>query len=160
VGPAGGQGSPREYRSVFDAVARRLAEAPWFADGWRVEVGAHETATWMTVDKPAWRVAGMAIHFESWVRKEQVAKRRVPVAMHVEGGHHARRAAFNEQFHAAVADVVRDWHGYAVSPAGMTRLLAAVPLDEDRAVPALEAEYARLARLGPTVDRIVDDLRR
>jgi hypothetical protein len=156
----GVRGTPARYRPVFDELARRVGEASWFADGWSVEVGAHETATWLTVDKPAWRASGMTIHFESWVRKEQLARRSVPVAMHVEGGHHARRYAFNERFHAAIADLVRGWPGYTVSPAGMTRLLAAVPLEADTLVPALEAEYARLARLGPTVDRIVGDLRR
>jgi hypothetical protein len=156
----GGHGPPPSYRPVFDELARRLGDAAWFADGWSVEVGAHETATWLTVARPAWRASGLAIHFESWVRKEQIARRSVPVAMHVEGGHYTRRYAFNERFHAAIADVVREWRGYTVSPAGMTRLLAAVPLEADRLVPALEAEYARLARLGPTVDHIVDDLRR
>ena len=158
---AGGRhGSPPSYRPVFDEVARRLGDASWFAGGWSVEVGAHETATWLTVGKPAWRASGLAIHFESWVRREQIARRSVPVAMHVEGGHHTRRYAFNDRFHAAVADLVREWPEYTVSPAGMTRLLVAVPLEADTLVPALEAEYARLARLGPTVDGIVDDLRR
>src|SRR5262245_23050833 len=144
---AGAHGPPPGYRPVFDELARRLRDASWLADGWSVEVGAHDTATWLTVGKPAWRASGMEIHFESWVRKVQIARRSVPVAMHVEGGHHARRYAFNERFHAAVADVVRGWHGYTVSPAGMTRLLAAVPLEAATLVPALEAEYARLARL-------------
>jgi hypothetical protein len=50
----------------------------------------------------------LEIHFESWIRKEQIAMRSVPIAMHVEGGHHTRRRAFNERFHAAIADLVRD----------------------------------------------------
>jgi hypothetical protein len=152
--------SPRDYRSIFDDVAERLRGAPWFADGWSAVVGEHESATWLTVSKPLWRTSGLEIHFESWIKKEQIAKRRVPVAMHVEGGYHARRSTFNARFHLEVANLVQSWEGYIANESGMTRLTTSLPLETDRLTSALEAEYTRLALLGPIMDHIADTLHR
>jgi hypothetical protein len=152
--------SPGNYRPIFDDVTRRLRGAPWFADGWSAVVGEHESATWLTVSKPFWRTSGLEIHFESWIKKEQIAKRRVPVAMHVEGGYHALRSTFNTRFHLEVANLVQSWEGYVANESDMTRLSTSLPLETGRLTSALEAEYTRLALLGPLVPHIADALRR
>jgi hypothetical protein len=152
--------SPGDYRPIFDDVAHRLREAPWFADGWSVVVGDHESATWLTVNKPMWRTSGLEIHFESWIKKEQIAKRRVPLAMHVEGGHHSRRSTFNARFHVEVAQLEQSWEGYVANESGMTRLTTSLPLEPDGSASALATKFTRLALLGPVVDRIADALRR
>jgi hypothetical protein len=147
------------YRPIYDEVAARLQAEPWFADGWIVTVGSHETLSFLGLNKEAWRVAGMEIHVESWIRKDQIAKRQVPVAMHVEGGHYVRRNVFNAQFPSGIAELVQGWEGYTVSETGMTRLTVSVPLVTDTLAEVLATEFARMARVGPVVDRIVETMR-
>jgi len=147
------------YRQIYDEVASQLRAEPWFAAGWIVTVGSHEALSWLGLSKAAWRIAGMEIHVESWIRKDQIARRQVPVALHVEGGHYLRRNAFNAQFHTEVSDLVKGWEGYAVSEAGMTRLMVSVPLEMETVARSLVTEFTRMAQVGPVVDRIVETMR-
>jgi hypothetical protein len=160
IGKQKSETSPSEYHSIFADVERRLREAPWFADGWTAVVGESEPMTWLGLNKLSWQTSGLEIHFESWIKKEQIAKRRVPVVMHVEGGHHTRRYAFNTRFHSEVAEIAQTWEGYVINEAGMTRLAISIPMDQGALAPALAVEFARLAQLGPVVDGIVDTMRR
>lgn len=138
-----------DFNPVFADVARQLRDLPWFSDGWTAVVGENEHVTWLGLNKSSWQTSGLDIHFESWIKKEQIAKRRVPVAMHVEGGHHTRRHTFNALFHAGVADLVLAWEGYLIDEAGMTPLAISIPLESDALASALVAEFARLAQLRP-----------
>ena len=148
-----------DFSPVFAEVARQLRDLPWFAEGWSAVVGENEQVTWLGLNKSSWQTSGLEVHFESWIKKEQIAKRRVPVAMHVEGGHYTRRYAFNTLFHADVAHLAQAWDGYVINESGMTRLAISVPMESDTLVSALVAEFARLAQLGPFVDRTVDKMR-
>jgi hypothetical protein len=147
-----------EFSPVFAEAARLLRDRPWFGDGWTAVVGENEGSTWLGLNKMAWQTSALEIHFESWIKKEQIAKRRVPVAMHVEGGHHTRRYAFNTRFHAEIVELVQAWEGYVINEAGMTRLAVSIPMESDALISALVVEFARLAQLGPVVDRIVDTM--
>ena len=129
--------SPGEYQPVFEDVAGRLREAPWFTDGWTATVGGSESMTWVRLNKLEWKSSGLEIHFESWIKKEQIAKQRVPVVMHVEGGHHLRRNGFNALFHSEVAERVQAWEGYVTNEAGMTRLAISIPLQQGALASAL-----------------------
>jgi len=144
----------RDFKPVFKEIERSLERQKWFSSDWRI----YNRGVYMQVYKNNWFNDDQGgIHFETYVEKDELAEKQVPIHMHVESDF-PKDEEFVRLFTGLARPVIEGWKGYKVQGTGYMICQRKLPLDPQSLQSRLVEEFGRLQELAPMIDRTISDV--
>ncbi|MBI4179869.1 hypothetical protein HY522_10665 [bacterium] len=144
----------KDYKSVFKELENNLMSLKWWTESWTI----YNRGVYMQVAKENWFNDNQGgIHFETYVEKNELAEKLVPIHMHVED-EFPKQDEFVRLFTERARPQIEKWKGYKVYGTGYLICQRKLPLDPKSLSSRLIEEYSRLRDLEPLIDKTIEDI--
>ena len=143
----------KDFKSVFKELEKNLTRQKWFSSDWTI----YNRGVYMQVAKENWFNDNQGgIHFETYVEKDELEEKMVPIHMHVEDDF-PEGEKFIRLFTEKARPTISSWKGYKVYGTGYLICQRKLPLDPGALSMKLLEEFTRLQQLTPLIDSTIQE---